>query len=268
LFLALALTAVDYNPLHKLLDSTPPVSAPIASTKPSALEVLHQIRSDARFNHLLANPGVQNTLTVLSSEVCRDAIIGYIQVLDLSPSTPQEELVARHKELTELSILLLSTTHKIPNRGSTIKRTSTTTHKFDFYLTHMLTLSSALRVLLPNFPLKYAPILLRAQWVLMVITYITQLRPLIKPEILGTISDVNISEESAEWDRLTMVALGTEKEKGMDPHFVKVIRSLRDFAGMWKDPRYVIVATRFEAEFAGWTGFGGEFEERMDVVAL
>jgi hypothetical protein len=215
---------------------------------------------------LLAKPGVQNTLAALSSEISRDAIISYIQVLDLSPSTPQEELVARHKELTELSILLLSTTHKIPNRGSAIDTNAITMHKFDFYLAHMLTLSSALRILLPVFPLKHAHTLIKAQWLLMVITYITQLRPLIKPEILGTNSGVKLDGENAEWDRLTNVALGSEKEKGMDPHFVKVIRSLRDFAVMWEDPRYLVAAKRFEAEFSGWTGFGGEEEERMDVV--
>jgi hypothetical protein len=246
-----------------LLDSGLLVSVPTPLTKSSALEVLHQIRSDTRFDHLLAKPGVQNTLTALSSEVSRVAIFGYIQAFDLSPSISQEELIARHMELTKLSVLLLSTTHKIRSTNDTA---AIATHKFDFYLTHMLTLSSALRVLLPVFSLKHAHVLIKAQWLLMVITYITQLRPLIKPEILGTNANVKLDRGNAEWERLTSVALGRDKERGMDPHFVKVIRSLRDFASMWEDPYYLIAATRFETEFGGWTGFGVEEEERMDVA--
>lgn len=73
------------------------------------------------------------------------------------------------------------------------------------------------------------PKLPRAGWLGMVLTCATQLRPIIKPELLETVPGVD-EEPRKTWARLTDVTLGATKKRGMDPQFVKFIRTLKEVA--------------------------------------
>ena len=206
---ALALTAVDYNPLHMILDAP---NKPI-DTALGALDVLENIRTDVRLDGLLTAPGVGNTMVVLKSEQARSVVMEYFRSFNTAISTREEANDFVH-QLTHAAIMLLIAVYE---PGSP--------HKFDFYLTHQLTFCWSLRILIPELPEKALPVLVGTAWLLMVLTYITQLRPLI---VSSRISETAVDSDTAaaEWERLKLVALDSAHERGMDPHYVKVIRTL------------------------------------------
>ena len=237
---ALALTAVDYNPLHALLEA--PLK-PAATTIP-ALDVLQNIKSDSRFDGLLDDPGVGNTNVILKSAEARSALVEHFNSFNYVADSPEKAAEITH-ELTRVAILLLVAIYP-PGK-----------HDFDFYLTHQLTFAWCLRILIPALPTEATPVLLREVWLLMVLTYLTQLRPAIDTK---KVSSVTVKPEAVagEWDRLNEVGLGASKDKGMDPHFVKVIRNLREDALLWPEDEMMFLSASilFESEFSGWGGFG------------
>ena len=68
-----------------------------------------------------------------------------------------------------------------------------------------------------------------------------------------------LPSEPAEhtWSKLSIVALRADKGKGMDPHFAKVIRTMKEFAALWPDQAESLLKTcvRCGDDFTGWTGF-------------
>jgi hypothetical protein len=255
---ALAMAAYDWNALHKVIEAPLPEKKP--AVKQTPLEVLHEMREDQRFDGLLQKPGVRNTPAVLQDAGARKAVLDHLNALDLDLAA-SEDVNALLKEFVEAAVLLLCTTHTPRNDSAELAP-----HKFDMYLTHQLTFCWSLQILLPFFPANATPRLLRIGWLMMVLTYVTQLRPQIKPQLLA---DTLLPDQSwnEAWARMTNVAVGTSKDKGMDPHFVKVIRTLKEFAHVWSDREEVFLkaSVRFEGEFAGWTGFGEDDEEYIDI---
>ena len=68
-------------------------------------------------------------------------------------------------QFADLAALLESVVHK-PGEPA-----------FDFYLNHILTLTYSIRILLPIFPAEYSVQLIRSLWLLIIIAYVSQLRP-------------------------------------------------------------------------------------------
>ncbi|KAK4539694.1 hypothetical protein LTR36_010457 [Oleoguttula mirabilis] len=258
---ALALTAVDYNPLARLIDlhQTAQHSKPGAG---QALAILQQIHHDSRLNRAFASPGVQNTSIILRSETNRKVMLGYIESLDFS-DTAEEAAESDLHELTKVAVLLLCTVSRHSKSLAEMQRR----HKFDFYLTHQLTFCWSLRVLVPYFPKSARSRLFRSEWLLMVLAYLHQQLPCIKPDILEQTPLLEASF-GTEWHRLRDTALGSTKDRGYDPHFVKVLRTLWEFSRIWREDEQMFLeaAVRFECEFDGWTGYGKEGEEKMDVA--
>ncbi|KAK3068650.1 hypothetical protein LTR53_013617 [Teratosphaeriaceae sp. CCFEE 6253] len=241
---ALALTAVDYNALAGVVDlhQIPQGDEPGAS---GALAVLQKIHHNSRFNDVFTSPGVQNTATILRSEPLRKLTLEYFESLDFSDTSP-ETAEANLRELTKVAVLLLCTISRHEGAPAELQ-----THKFDFYS----------RTNPPSAGLCDV-------WLLMVLAYIHQQRPSIKPEILEQ-TPLSAGSRDPEWRRLRETALGATTERGFDPHFTKELRTLWEFSKIWpgEEQMFLKAAVRFEHDFDGWTGYGREGEERMDVSA-
>ena len=152
---ALALTAVDYNPLHMVLDALVKQTAPSISSP--ALEVLNRVASDNRFDNLLQKPGVGNTMVVLQSLSARSAIVEHVKSFDVCVDTPAQA-TATAQELTMVAVQLLVATYDPEDKEEG--------HAFDFYLTHQLTFCWCLHILIPALPTEAATQLLREVWLL------------------------------------------------------------------------------------------------------
>ena len=111
---------------------------------------------------------------VLSNLQARTALMEYMHMLNISHLP---ELIS---ELTDLALLLLSATHKTDELA------------FDFYLNHTLTFVYCLQLLFPVYPDTESSILLAYDvWLLTILVYITQLRPIITPSF---VDDVEVGE--------------------------------------------------------------------------
>ncbi|KAK5174289.1 uncharacterized protein LTR77_001369 [Saxophila tyrrhenica] len=254
---ALALTAYDWNALHKLTDGPPPPAREGSGREWTVLQILGQIRDDTVFDELLQKPGVRNTMVVLQSDHARQALLGYLGALHVAVDNVDTIL----PELVEAAVHLLCTIHVKPSAS-----TAFTQHKFDFYLTHQLTFCWCVKTLIPFLDSVASAKLLRMVWLMMVLTYVTQLRPKMKPEILVD-TPLPTGDRTNIWDEMAAATVGGITGKDADPHFVKVIRTLKEFAQMWpeREENFLKAAIRFDGEFSGWTGFGEAGEERTDV---
>ncbi|KAK5736040.1 hypothetical protein LTR17_007711 [Elasticomyces elasticus] len=232
---ALAMLAVDYNPLHRLLDAS--AKTPVKQT--SALATLERIRTDDRFDGLFSTSGVGNTMAILGSEDARKAVLEHFNSY-IVPSEPDETNKAL-LELAEAAVLLLAAVDA-----------PKTKHEFDIYLTHQHTFVWSIRVLIAALPLTATRTLFRAAWLMMVLTYITQLRPeIVKDRITQPL--IASPQAGVEWERLKSAAL----ENTEDPHYTKVIRTLWEFATLWphNEALFLDACVIFERDFAGWKGF-------------
>lgn len=254
---ALALTAYDWNALHAFVDAQSSGRKP--EEERTVLEVLEDVREDNRFDGMFEKPGVTNTMLVLQKSEIREVFQEYLGAINVTAETPGD--IARVlQELIHAAILLLCTVHK----SSSCQQLEP--HKFDFYLTHQLTFCWCVQTLLPLVGPEASSKLLKVAWLMMLLTLITQLRPKMKPEVLAS-TPLPTADRSTTWARLTDIAIGATKDKGMDPHFVKVIRTLKEFAQSWpeQEETFLSACVRFEGEFSGWTGFGEDGEVRVDV---
>lgn len=124
---------------------------------------------------------------------------------------------------------------------------------FDFFYVHLLTVSHAVRTLLPVVPVKYALPLVRSHWLFVLIVYIIQLRPVIHPEL---VEDVDVKGRG--WEQVVGHVL--EKETSKDAHYLKAVRAMRDAAGLWEEDGefYLKAAVKLAWEFVKWGGFDNE----------
>lgn len=203
---ALALTAVDYNPLAKIIDLHQATQHGKRGAS-NALAILHKMHYDPRFAGAFPSPGVQNTATILRSESLRKVVLEYFEALDFSDNS--EEAVENDlHELTTVAVLLLSTIYRHDGPPAELQN-----HHFDFYLTHQMTFCWSLRVLVPVFPAAARARLFRSVWLLMVLAYLHQQLPCIQPEILHQ-TPLPDGPTATEWRRLRETALGSTKDRG------------------------------------------------------
>lgn len=177
---ALAMLAVDDNPLHKILDA--PHQAPGRALP--ALEILDRAREDPRFDNLFDSPGVGNTGIVLRSSTARAALLEHFHTFDIGcPDNASEKL----NELAKAAVLLLVAVNP-PG----------TKYGIDQYLAHQITFVWSARVLIPILSPAAMQTLLRAVWLIMLLRHITQLRPKIVPARLGG-GSLPVDGPSEEW---------------------------------------------------------------------
>lgn len=227
---ALGLAATCYNDIHKYFDD-PVYSQTEASYHSASLfEILHRVRTDKRFHGLFGTPGNNNIEVTFST---REAAL-----LDHWNAWKIEDPVTAFRETQELSTALLVGTH---TDGS---------EKYDFFFVHLLTVSHAVRVLLPIIPGRFQIPLVRQWWLITLAIYIAQLRPEVS---VNRVVKYDLNGRGWDWT----AAQAVKSEYATDPHFVKAIRALRVAAATWGDHEkyYLKAAVRFAEEFIGWGGF-------------
>ncbi|KAJ9137910.1 Oxidoreductase AflY [Pleurostoma richardsiae] len=227
---ALALTATQYNYLHKYLDdpkyTRPPPEGLSGAATP--LELLEKVRGDARFDGLFSEPGFSNIDVLFEKH--EDLVLEYWNAWALLPDP-----VKQFEASQEAAVALLVAT--VPPG----------THAYNFFVVHLLTSSHAVRVVLPFVPARFHASLVRQWWLLALAVYVAQLRPRIDPDWVPE------GLAAKGWSHVEREAL--EGRWATDAHFVKAVRAMKQAAMTWGDvhSRYLAAAVRFVDDFEGWT---------------
>ncbi|KAJ4391089.1 hypothetical protein N0V93_004703 [Gnomoniopsis smithogilvyi] len=139
---------------------------------------------------------------------------------------------------------------------------------YDFILLHALTGCYALRVVLPEVPVKYHTALFHHWWLFTLMVYITQGRPEIDDSLF-----TGYPLERKDWS--TPVKLAIESPAGFDAHYVKAIRAIKsasDYSGQVRrssrhsEEWYLKAATRFAETFRSYRGFGPVDEDMIQQL--
>ncbi|KAF3763772.1 hypothetical protein M406DRAFT_341195 [Cryphonectria parasitica EP155] len=220
-----------------------------STTASSPSIILSRAAHDGRFSLNRSGPGFRHAHVILSSPPAREAIADYVHQLDLSN-------VARLLDnMSRLSVLMLCGTHK---KGSPA---------FDLYLSRTVSLVNSLRVLIHECPSQQLDLLIRGTWFLLVLSYITQLRPRLDESLIWSFS-TKIGKASWE-DLLRPLHLNADALQGKhhDPHFLRALRSLRalSLSGKTDDPLYLHAAQKLDSEWQGWTGLGKAQEASLNI---
>ena len=227
---ALGLTATSYNYLHKYLDVTSYTRNPTYSTS-SPIEILQRVAADKKFDGLFEHPGGSNIDMLFTHH--EELILEHWNAWQISNPTKQLEDSQR-----AATALLAATQEGGPNQ-------------YDFFFVHLLTTSHAIRILLPEIPVKFHINVLRQWWLLTLAVYVAQLRPVVDQD-----SVLGYELEGKDWGWIDKQAV--EGEWSMDAHYVKGLRAMKEAAKTWndKDMFYLKAGVKFGEGFAGWGGFG------------
>ncbi|KAI5808092.1 hypothetical protein DFH27DRAFT_544370 [Peziza echinospora] len=253
---ALTLTAASYTNIHSYIESDLPPPTPLSSKDP--LVVLQRVRDDPRWDGVFDNPGQHNEHDIFPKSEA--LFLEFLNMLDVGNMDPNHLFHA----LVTTSTLLLTTTHKPENP------------QFDFFLLHTLTAAYAVRTLLPAMPAKHHLALLRGLWLSILYVYLTQMRPSVKPELIENVVIGGDGGDAGQgWDWLVKKAMQDELTRP-DAHFVKGVRALRSFAGVYgggegkedsaEGTFFLKAATKFVREYKGWVGFTYS-RETLDIKA-
>ncbi|GFF30915.1 hypothetical protein IFM46972_03063 [Aspergillus udagawae] len=221
---AIALTATDYNGIHKYLEDEAYSQVQPPYKSPSPLEILEKVRTDERFNRL-SRPGYSNLDTIFREY--ETPLLEHWNAWTID--SPVEQFRESQKAAAAMAVAA---------------------NKHDFFLIHILTTSHAIRVLLPLIPAQFHTPVLRQWWLITVALYIAQLRPKITPwEIL----EYNIKGRDWDWP----ISSALKGQHSIDAHYVKAIHALKEACDLWgdSDSFFLKAAVKFADEFHGWSGF-------------
>lgn len=210
----------------------------------SPFSILQAIGHDGRFSNLVHRPGyTAGVRQVLSNQYTREALVHYIQLLDVTNPT------AALENLSQPSLALLTATHKAGKPA------------FDYYLATLPTLVNATRILLAEFEsAEHAMLLVRGVWMMFVLSYITQMRPIIDLSVQST-GDLPKEQTHANWDaiftefRRDLLADGS---KYLDSRFLRTLRSIHELQGHGFAPDGVKAAYKLRWQWRRWTGLGND----------
>ncbi|KAK0612659.1 hypothetical protein B0T17DRAFT_499357, partial [Bombardia bombarda] len=236
---SLTLTAVDWTShIYDLL-----THAQLAQSAHELLppgEILGRVSYDGRLSGLMkSGPGYHEVSNIFLNQSARAAVLDYVHKLDC------RDIAVVLQQLSDLSVLMLCATHKAGMPA------------FDFYLGRFPTLVTSLRALVETFS-EEGPkiILIRGVWLLMVLAYITQLRPEVNPALVDS---VELPEGGNVW---LIILKAFDEKMDSDLWLLRAMRSLWEL-GMASDrnigdSRYRKAAWKLLSEWQGWTGRGGE----------
>jgi hypothetical protein len=190
---ALALTATQYNFLHKYIDDAT-YTRPSSFKSTSPLELFHKIASDSRFDGLFEEPGFSNIEPLFEKH--EDLVLEYWNAWAL------DDPVKQFQESQEAAVAFL------------VASVPPGTHSYNFFICHVLTTSHAVRILLPVIPKKVHINLVREWWLLAIAVYAAESRPKIDPDFLQP-GDV----AGKRWNYVEDKALNGPYST--DAHFVK-----------------------------------------------
>jgi hypothetical protein len=259
---ALTLSAVDWSdPLCELLThphlSSPPSPAAAAlgaggnSLPPE--EILNRVAYDGRLSGVMkSGPGFHNLSHIFSNAAAKAAVSEYVRCLDVSdPARVLQQIAA-------LSVLLACATHK-PNHPA-----------FDAYLSRLPTVVNSARVVLEGWVVEdeaQSVVLVRGVWSVVLLAYITQLRPVVDGRLLVS---GELAEEQRGWEGMLEEVRGQDASEGRfgDLGFLRVLRSLRELAkvyGVVHGRLYFHAAWKLVRQWQGWTGLGADREVMLNI---
>ncbi|GAB1317604.1 Oxidoreductase AflY [Madurella fahalii] len=248
---SLTLSAVDWmEPMRDLLTHSQ-LESP-ASELLSPDEVLGRVAYDGRFSGVMkAGPGFHGVTRIFSNPAARAAIVEYMQLLDC------RDLTLLLQQLSALSATLLCATHK-PGRPA-----------FDFYLGRLPTCVNSTRLLLETLleESSHRTLLVRGVWLLVMLTYITQLRPVIDPSLMAT---TGASNEGRGWSTIYQEFSGqnTLEGKYSDVAFLRTMRSLWELEKAYGGVHgmlYLQAALKMASQWQEWTGLGADREPVLNI---
>lgn len=255
---SLVLAAVDWDSELSDILQHPQLAATERAAGEQGLApetIVARIAYDGRFSGIMTSgPGIEHVPLVLSNSAARTAVIDYVGQLDLAD---QAELLDR---LSDLSVTMACGTHK---RGQPAA--------FDYYLNVLPGLVQGLRVLLPRFDddKGHQVVLIRGVWLLMILAYVTQLRPVIDPSL---ISGFDVAPGESNWDSVfsEFRAGGgeTTNEKYLDAQLLRSLRSLYELgraSSGAKEGFYIQAAWKLRSQWHHWIGFGTSKEETLNI---
>lgn len=221
---ALALVSTCYNDIHKYSDDLSYSQAEPIYKNSSLLAILEKVRIDKRFNGAFATPGEHNLETVFRDHEA--ALLEHWNAWVIED--PVQQFHDSQSTATSLFVGAL-------------------TESFDLNLSHPLTMSHAIRIILPLIPENFHIPLLRQWWLLTLAIYIAELRPKVEP---GRINAYDM--KGRDWNQIAKVAI--KGPHSTNSQYVKIIRALKEIGHTWggSDTFYLKAAIRFADEFDGW----------------
>lgn len=257
---ALTYCAVHYDPQTQVyLDERelPPSQkgdgAPAAS---SSLEVLANIRADARLEGFPPGPGRENFVPLFKQHA--DIVLQHWRSW---PSAGTEDGTPSALELREAFDACVSILVGTVPDGD----------KYDFILLHALTGCHALRVLLPELPKEHHAALFNQWWLFTIMVYITQGRPAIDDSLF-----TGYPLDGKGWS--DPIELAIESPAGFDAYYVKAIRAIKTASDLRSqvigspssasrtEEWYLKAATRFAMTFRAYGGFGPADEDMISQL--
>lgn len=245
---SLTLCAVDWmDSIHDIL--THDRLAQPASELLSPDQILSRVSYDGRLSGIMkSGPGFHGVSQVFASPAAKAAVLDYIRQLDCRNT---ETLL---EQLSALSAILLCGTHR-PGFPA-----------FDFYLSCVPSWVNSLRVLLPCLDDNVdRVVLIRGVWLLIVLAYITQLRPVLDTSLLLA----NETPGSCTWEKV----LAEFREQGISEGKYRDLQLLRTLRSLWSLGRdhdrerqlNLKAACKIVREWTSWTGLGADREDTLNI---
>lgn len=247
---SLTLSAVDWmEPIRELL-THPRLAAAPPSEGLSPEDIISRVAYDGRFSGVMkSGPGFHVVSHVFSSPNTKAAIVEYVRCVD----TRDTALLLQ--QLSALSVLLLSATHK-PGKPA-----------FDLYLGRLPTCVNSARVLLENWVEDegHRLALIRGLWLLVLLAYVTQLRPVIDGKLLVP---TEVVAESPGWETIFEKVSGQAQGRYGDIQFLRLLRNLHELSkayGVAHGRLYFHAAWKLVNQWEGWTGLGVDREAMLNI---
>jgi len=145
------------------------------------------------------------------------------------------------QELVDLSVLLLATTDD---------------NAFNSNFLPLVTAAYAAQVVIPHLPLRAREALVRSHFLLCLLTYITQGRPAVRPELVYGLDRYDQDwQVDRDWEFVRGRALG-EKGEYIEADFIKVLRVLYECEKRYgnKENLYLNAAVKIASVHSGTDG--------------
>jgi len=245
---SLTLAAVDWmEPIFDILNH-PGLQVTVADPL-SPEQILGRVAYDGRLSGVMkAGPGFHGVAQIFANPAAKAAVLEYIQHLDCRDAP---KLLS---QLSALSPVILCATHKAA------------TPAYDFYLSCIPTWVNSLRVLLLHVEEDDQRVkLIRGVWLLIVLAYITQLRPVLDASLLST----HELPKFGSWDVLWAELREQETSTGRcrDLQLLRTLRSMQELGGCYDVGMKLNLqaAWKLLRTWERWTGLGISREESLNI---
>jgi hypothetical protein len=248
---SLTLSAVDWmEPIYELL-THPQLAVPLGEYL-SPEDIINRVGYDGRFSGVMrAGPGFHGVAHIFSNPSAKAAVSEYMRCLDTS------NCPLLLQQLSALSVLLSTAAHK-PDQLA-----------FDLYLSRLPTCVNSARAILENWVEEesHKALLVRGLFLLIMLTYITQLRPVVDGRLLVS---KELAEEKRGWETIYKKARrqGTVEGTYGKTELLRELRSLMELSTAYSVAHgrlYFHAAWKLVRHWKGWTGLGIDREAMLNI---